>query len=217
MSQPFDRSCTAEAPGKLDNDLEEFWVEDPWKINLSNNLSSYERNRFFLNGRGKEFYEISYLTAADSDGDGRAVVAADFKNNGQLDLVIRQVGGGPLLIYENGFEKAHYLKLSLNGVKSNRQGIGSRITATVDGNKIVREMYPVNSFRSQMPNLIHLGLDGYDKVDELEIKWPSGDIQSFRNISADQHIVIQEGRSEIQIVVPGNPFLPAISSSQKTP
>jgi hypothetical protein len=68
-----------------------------------------------------------------------------------------------------------------------------------------------------MPNLIHLGLDGYDKVDELEIKWPSGDIESFRNISADQHIVIQEGRSEIQIVVPGNPFLPAISSRQKTP
>ena len=65
------------------------------------------------------------MTGTDNDGDGRCVVAGDFRNNGQLDLVVRQVGGGPVLLYENEFPKAHYLTVSLRGTKSNRLGIGA--------------------------------------------------------------------------------------------
>ena len=61
----------------------------------------------------------------DSDGDGRCVVGADFRNNGRLDVVLRQVGGGPLIIYENNFPQRHYLKVSLRGARSNKLGIGA--------------------------------------------------------------------------------------------
>ena len=139
VSQPFDRDSFVAAPGPLDTSLGEFWVENPWDIaSRGHNLSAFERKRAYLNvadpDGGRNFLDISYLTGADGDGDGRSIVAADFRNNGQLDLVLRQVGGGPIFIYENHFPQRHYLQVSLRGhrdpearVTSNRFGIGARL------------------------------------------------------------------------------------------
>src|SRR5262249_22785314 len=156
--------------------------------------------------RGQAFLDISYLTGADNDGDGRSVVAGDFRNNGQLDLVVRQVGGGSLLVYENCFPRRHYLKVSLRGTRSNRQGVGARLIATAGGQPLVRELYPINSFRSQMPNLVHFGLGEATKVDRLTIRWPSGKVQEFTDVVADRHILVDEGlegSAAVQTVVPG--------------
>src|SRR5262245_56688281 len=100
----------------------------------------------YLNVGGREFLEVSHLSGADNDGDGRGVVAADFRNTGMPDLIVRQVGGGPLLLYENRWPQAHYLTVSLLGDKSNRRGIGARLTAEVNGRKIVRELFPANGY-----------------------------------------------------------------------
>src|SRR3954468_3178178 len=103
-------------PGNLDPALKEFWVNNPWEIVAhGHNLSCYERNRAFLNRKGQDFLDISHLTGADSDGDGRSVVAADLRNAGQLDLLVRQAGGGALLLYENRLPRRHYLQVSLRG------------------------------------------------------------------------------------------------------
>src|SRR5437588_12600126 len=155
--------CNIKAPGEIDADLREFWVEDPWQIiAMGHNLSAYERKRAFLNAEGKAFLDISHLTGADNDSDGRSVVAADFFNTGRLDLIVRQVGGGPLMLYENRFPQRHYLKVSLRGSQSNRQGIGARITAVANGLSQIREMYPYNAYRSQAPNIVHFGLGDAD-------------------------------------------------------
>lgn len=208
MSQPFDRGASIPQPGDLNHELDEFWVDSPWKIQNSHNLSAYERNRTFLNVEGDQFVEISYLAGNDSDGDGRAVVAADFRNNGQLDLVVRQVGGGALLLYENQFPKRHYLKVSLRGTQSNRLGIGARITASVGGRQIARELFPVNSFRSQMPSYVHFGLADADHVDSLVVRWPSGLEQELANLAADQHVVITEGSDAVEVVTAGETISP---------
>jgi enediyne biosynthesis protein E4 len=212
VSQPCDRRGTIPAPGKIDPELKEFWVENPWHIIASgHNLSCYERKRAFLNVRGKAFLEVSHLSGADNDGDGRAVVAADFRNNGRLDLVVRQVGGRPLILYENRFPQKHYLKVSLRGQKSNRQGVGARLTAVVNGQQLVREMYPHNTYRSQAPNIVHLGLGDADAVERLTIRWPSGKVQELRDLRGDRHIIVDEGKDEadaIQTVVPGRTMAP---------
>jgi hypothetical protein len=212
VSQPCDRSCAIPAPGQLDKSLGEFWVENPWEIvKHGHNLSAYERKRTWLNVRGSNFIDLSYLTGTDSDGDGRCVVAGDFRNDGRLELLVRQVGGGPLLFYENHFPQRHYLKVSLRGRQSNRLGVGARLTAMVNGQPRVREMFPVNSYRSQMPNLVHFGLGDAERVEHLEIRWPSGQTQVLTNLRADAHLVVQEGKegeAAVETVVPGRTIQP---------
>jgi hypothetical protein len=192
--------------------LGEFWVTNPWDIvEKGHNLSAYERKRAFLNVGGKDFLDISYLTGADSDGDGRSVVAGDFRNDGRLDLVVRQVGGGPVLLFENQFPKAHYLTVSLRGTASNRLGVGARLTATVRGRELYRELYPHNSFRSQMPSRLHFGLGDAIKVDRLTVRWPSGAVQTLGDLAADRHVVITEGRTgadAVETVIPGQIIQP---------
>jgi hypothetical protein len=200
------------APGKVDRSLGEFWVDNPWEITAGgHNLSCFERNRAYLNVRGQDFLDISHLTGADSDGDGRCTVAADFRNNGQMDLLVRQVGGGPVLLFENQFPPRHYLKVSLRGVRSNRLGVGARLTAMVKGQPLVRELYPINTYRSQMPSLVHFGLGDAEQVERLTIRWPSGDAQELANLQADRHIVVTEGKpaaEAVETVTPGQTIKP---------
>jgi hypothetical protein len=212
VSQPFNRGASIPAPGRVDTSLGEFWVTNPWDIvDFGHNLSAYERKRAFLNAGGTDFLDISYLTGADSDGDGRSVVAGDFRNDGRLDIVLRQVGGGPVLLFENQFPKAHYLTVSLRGTSCNRLGIGARLTATVGGQDLIRELYPHNGFRAQMPSRVHFGLGGATKIDRLIIRWPSGNLQTIAELAADRHVVITEGQtgaSAVETVTPGQLIRP---------
>jgi hypothetical protein len=207
VSQPFKRGASVPAPGRIDSSLGEFWVNNPWDIvSQGHNLSAFERKRAFLNVRGHAFLDVSFVTGTDSDGDGRSVVAGDFRNDGRLDLVVRQVGGGPLLLFENHFPQAHYLTVSLRGTKSNRLGIGARLIASAAGLEQTRELYPLNSFRSQMPSRVHFGLGKASKLDRLQIRWPSGDAQELKDVPADRHIVVEEGKAgsaAIEPVFPG--------------
>ena len=212
VSQPCNRTASIPLPGELDKSLGEFWVSNPWQIVAKgHNLSAFERNRAFLNVKGQDFLDISHLSGADSDGDGRAVVPADFRNVGMLDLVVRQAGGGALLLYENSMPRKHYLKVSLRGKKSNRQGIGARLTAVVKGQPLVRELFPANGYRSQAPNIIHFGLAEADTVDSLTIRWPSGKVHISKGLKGDRHIVIDEGKDgddAIETILPGRTIAP---------
>ena len=212
MSQPCDRHCKISAPGAVDPELNEFWVDDPWQIFYrGHNLSCYERDRAYLNVGGQAFLEVSHLTGADNEGDGRSVVAADLFNTGRMDLVVRQVGGGPLLLYENRFPQRHYLEVSLRGRTSNRQGIGARLEAHVGGRVLVRELYPANSYRSQAPAVAHFGLGDARAVERLTIRWPSGRVQELRGLRGDRHVVVDEGKDgppAVRTVTPGQPLDP---------
>ncbi len=212
MSQPCNRNCDIKQPGALDAKLGEFWVGNPWEIiTEGHNLSAFERNRMYLNVGGREFLDVSHISGTDSDGDGRSVVAADFRNTGMADLIVRQVGGGPLLLFENRLPPAHHLTVTLRGDKSNRRGIGARLTAEVNGRKIVRELFPACGYFSQAPSQIHFGLAGDAKVDKLTIRWPSGRVQVLTGVAADRHVVIDESRDgtdAIETVTPGRTMKP---------
>jgi enediyne biosynthesis protein E4 len=192
------------APLKPDERLKDWWVENPWQIAAKGkSLSGYERNRIYLNARAKEFFEISGLTSgADSDGDGRAVVACDVTGDGMQDFFVRQAGGGTLLLFENQFPKTHWLEISLRGKQSNSLGIGARVVAEIGSQKLVRELYPANSFKSQAPAHVHFGLGKTAKIDRLTVTWPSGLKQEFREVTADRHLRLTEGDRALAMISP---------------
>ena len=213
MSQPFDRGCEVPAPAELDESLDEFWSSNPFKVSELHNLSGYERNRTYLNIRGENFVDISFITGADSDGDGRCVVPLDFDNDGRQDLIVRQVGGGAIMAFKNQFPKKHWLRVSLQGVDSNRFGVGARLTVKAGGQKVVRELYPANTYNSQAPALVHFGLNDATNVDSLTIRWPTGKEQKLNSLPADRHIIVREGENVAHTITPGQ----TIKLTQSTP
>ena len=206
MSQPFDRGAVCPAPAELDEELDEFWSGSAWRISSNHNLSGYERNRTYLNNGNGDFVDISHVTGTDSDGDGRSSVAVDLNHDGRLELVVRQVGGGPLKIFNNNFPQKQWIQVSLRGKESNRQGIGARLVAEVGNRQIVREIFPANSYLSQSPATAHFGLGSNDKIDTLTIRWPNGKEQIVKDISNNQHLIIREGDSKLGSITPGKPY-----------
>ena len=204
VSQPFDARCEAPARREIDRKKGEFWVTSPWKFPSSGeNLSAYERNGIHLNTGNGSFFDISYLTGADSSGDGRSVVAFDVTGDGMPELLVRQAGGGPLLVFENRFPKANWLQISLRGSKSNSLGIGSKLVCEAGGKRISRELYPVINFLSQSPAFVNFGLGAARKVDRLTIEWPSGKKQVFTNLPINSHLLIRESNPKVTTIVPG--------------
>ena len=197
MSQPFDSNYQLPALRDIDEQRGEFWVSNPFLFsNTNENLSAYERNGFHLNvGEGK-FVDASFLSGADSTGDGRSVVACDLTGDGMQELIVRQVGGGSLIIYENRFPKSSWLKVSLEGTDSNRKGIGSKLECTTKGLVVRRELYPLINFHGQYPASVHFGLGEAEKVEQLKIQWPSGKVQVLRDLPANCHIVVRESDSD---------------------
>ena len=193
MSQPHNRLSQLEAIGEIDEEAGEFWTKNPFQMpNERENLSSFERNRTFLNLDGNSFLDVSFASGADIDSDSRSVVAADFNCDGATDLLVGSVGGGSLRLFLNRFPKANSSRIRLEGSGSNRAGIGARLTATVGGRKLIRDLFPQNGFMGQGPAEIILGLGDAKAIDRLEVRWPSGKIQIYKNLAANRYFLLKE-------------------------
>ena len=110
--------------------------------------------------------------------------------------MVRQAGGGAFLMFENRMPAGNWLQVVLRGTQSNRRGIGARVVAHTDGGKVVRELFPANSFASQGPGYLHFGLGKSQRVSRLEVRWPSGETQTFPDVPANQRIQVTEGSGE---------------------
>tara|TARA_B100000900_G_scaffold174328_1_gene147911 strand:- start:792 stop:1382 length:591 start_codon:yes stop_codon:yes gene_type:complete len=193
VSQPHNRLSQLEAIGEIDEEAGEFWTKNPFQMpNERENLSSFERNRTFLSLDGNSFIDVSFASGADIDSDSRSVVAADFNRDGATDLLVGSVGGGSLRLFLNRFPEANFSRIRLEGSGSNRAGIGARLTATVEGKKLIRDLFPQNGFMGQGPAEIILGLGDAKAIDRLEVRWPSGKTQIYKNLAVNRYFLLKE-------------------------
>lgn len=202
MSQPFDRNATLEKQGDLDEDAGEFWVANPFMMpEEGHNLSAFETNCLFLNSGGDQFLDASFASGANIDADSRSVIAADFDGDSSIDLLVANVGGGPLRLFSNQIpDPGRVLKLRLQGTKSNRTAVGSRIVITLEnGRKIVRDVFPFNGFQGQGPVSTTIGVGPEDAVASLQIYWPSGAVQTFKDVPTGREISVSEDAADLGI------------------
>jgi len=117
---------------------------------------------------------------------GRGSAFADIDGDGDLDVVLTQTGGPPLLLRNDQGLKHHWLRFKLVGAKSNRSAIGAWIKVRVGGQTLARQVMPTRGYLSQSELPVTIGLGNATQPDEVEIKWPSGTIQKVADFKVDQ-------------------------------
>lgn len=123
---------------------------------------------------------------------GRGSAFADIDGDGDLDVVFTQVGRPPLLLRNDQDLHHHWIRLKLVGTKSNRDAIGAWIKVRVNGQTLSRQVMPTRSYLSQSELPVTIGLSDADKVDSIEILWPSGLKQKLISPAIDRLSVITE-------------------------
>ena len=123
---------------------------------------------------------------------GRGSAFADLDGDGDLDAVLTQTGGPPLLLRNDQQLGHHWLRLKLTGTKSNRDAIGAWITIRAGGVMQSRQVMPTRSYLSQSELPVTFGLGTADKVDGIEILWPGRRQQNLGALSVDRLHVVEE-------------------------
>jgi hypothetical protein len=125
---------------------------------------------------------------------GRGLASADIDNDGDLDVLITENNGAPRLLRNDRPLSNHWLQVMTVGTRSNRNGYGTLLTIRA-GNLIqTKTAKSSSSYCSQSQNQVVVGLGRESRIDTLEVQWPSGLKEEYRNLPADQRILFTEGR-----------------------
>ena len=123
----------------------------------------------------------------------RGVAFGDYDSDGDIDILVVNSNQPPSLLNNEGGNKKNWLMFKTIGTTSNRDGIGARITVISGQHSQIREVKSGGSYLSQNDMRVHFGLDTATKVDIVEIRWPSGLVETFKDVKANQLFIVTEG------------------------
>ncbi len=159
--------------------------------NWRGEYSPDQPNAMFKNNGDGTFRDVSKLSGTDKTGGARGLAIGDIDGDGFLDLAIANYDQSPMLLKNTG-NGNNWLMVGLVGTKSNRCGVGARVTLTAGGKKQIREICSGTSFLSSHGLEAHFGLGQLNQVDEIQVRWPSGIVQTVKNVGVNQMMKITE-------------------------
>lgn len=127
----------------------------------------------------------------------RGLAVGDLFNDGNMDLVAEDLVGKPMLIRNHGIAEHHWVSFELAGQKSNRMAIGARLKLIAGGMTQTEEIHSGGSYLSQSDTRVHFGLGTATTIDSLEIRWPSGKVETLKSLTADKFYTILEGQGVV--------------------
>lgn len=143
---------------------------------------------------GKKFMDVSDVAGIrkvpDKVGSGTAF--ADFNNDGNVDILVVDKNSTPTLWRNNGVSGRNWITIRTGGVKSNRPGLGAKIIGTSGDVKQFYEVRGSGSFVSTSDLRVHIGLAEAKETD-LEIRWPTGQVDHYAHVAANQFYLAKEG------------------------
>jgi enediyne biosynthesis protein E4 len=160
-----------------------------------------EPPHLFRNLGGGKFQEVTQSLGASfaSPRVARGAAYADIDNDGALDVLMTTNGGRSYLFHNEG-EKNQSLRIKLQGVKSNRDGIGAVVRLVSGNDKQWQMLHSGSSYLSQSELVLTFGLGTHSKADAIEVQWPSGKSDKLLNVNAGQTITVQEEKGMVASV-----------------
>jgi hypothetical protein len=146
------------------------------------------------NGNGT-FTDISAnagpgITAVSS---ARGLAVGDLWNDGRMSAVISNMNAPPMLLVNDVRNGNHWIAFRAVGSKSNRDGIGAKITVKAGARTLVDEVRSGSSYVSNGDMRVHFGLGSAAKIDWVQVRWPSGLVERFENLPVDAIHRLKEG------------------------
>ncbi len=163
-------------------------------VHLLNDFATYpQRNLLLENTGGGAFREAAAGGGFAIVKVSRALAAGDLDNDGDLDLLVSNNGGGPDLLLNDGGNRNRSLQVRLIGAESNRSGVGARLTLHVGGRALVRDARAGSSYLAQNDARVHFGTGRAERADRLEIAWPSGRVDVVDDVETNRIVTVREG------------------------
>ena len=156
----------------------------------------YKQPLLVMRNTGKGFVNISATAGAafNTPASARGAAVGDLNNDGQPDLVVAVLEAAPVILRSAGTTN-HWLGISLVGSKSNRNGIGARVTVTnATGQKQIFDVSTAGSYLSSNDPRIIVGLGSAKTIRSIEVRWPSGRVQTIASPGLDRYVTIAEAK-----------------------
>jgi enediyne biosynthesis protein E4 len=155
----------------------------------------HEPKLLYLNQHDGTFRDISKLAgpAIQVPQVSRGLAVGDLFDDGRLEIVVENLEGEPMILQTQGGPRNHWVSFELQGAKGNRLALNARLRATAGDLVQLDQVQSGGSYLSQSDLRIHFGLGTHEKVDKLEVFWPSGKVETLTNVGADHFYLLKEG------------------------
>jgi hypothetical protein len=163
-------------------------------------LPGYRQPRLLHhNNRNSTFTEVSadFGAVLTENRVSRGVAFGDIDNDGDVDLLIADLDGPPQLLRNDGGNTNNSILIKTIGTKSNRDGIGARVTVVAGDLTQTDQVRSGDSYISQSDLRLHFGLEKRAKVDSIQVRWPSGIVDKISNLGVNRIITIKEGIGKV--------------------
>jgi enediyne biosynthesis protein E4 len=163
------------------------------QIDQAGSGSSYaQADHLYSNNNDGTFHLLSIADPAGGARVSRGSCAIDYDNDGDLDLFVTHLNDRPSLLRNDGGNKKNWLGIALVGKTSNKDGIGARVRLVAGRRTQLRDAIRGSSFLSSEDPRLHFGLGPSQRIDTLEVRWPSGIVQRLVNLPANRYMRIEE-------------------------
>ena len=166
-----------------------------------------QRVLLFHNEHNGTFSEV-----AASRGDAlaarrvsRGAAFGDIDNDGDIDVVINNLDGSPVILRNDGGNKNNWINIKTVGSKRNRDALGAQVKVKAEELVQVKEVYSGGSYISQNDTRLHFGLGKKTKVDSIEVRWPAGKTDVIRDVPVNQFVVVQESKGLVKAITTPKP------------
>jgi hypothetical protein len=158
-------------------------------------LNGFERDFLLRNNGDGTFTDVAYVNQSDRIEDGRGVAIFDYDLDGHIDVALRNYRQPAQLLHNRGGTE-HWIELKLVGTRSNRDAVGARVTLMASGQRQTREVHAGSAYLSGSSLVQHFGLGSAERIDEIHVRWPSGEETTLTDLRVDRQFMLREGETQ---------------------